>query len=475
MEGKIKKGQDLTVTVEGLAFGGKGFTRIDNFMIFIERALPQQQVRVRILKKKDNYAEARVLELIQNSSQAVAPACPHFGINRCGGCVWQNLAYSQQLKYKQQQVAECLQHIGGFRDFKVAEIVPADPIFFYRNKMEYSFGDRPWYPEPADIPEQRPNFVLGLHVPGRFDRILEITDCQLLSARTNEILKFVSKFAQATGLKVWETKTHLGFWRHLVFREAKRTGQLMLNLVTSADPRHEPVVDELAGQLKFHFPEITTMIHSLTHRKSQVAVGEEQRILWGEGKITEKIGAFHFNISPNSFFQTNSLQAEQLYGKIIEFADFSGNETVYDLYCGTGTIALYVSKQVQQVYGFEIVPAAIRDARENQELNQITNCEFVEGDLKDLLRQNARSGNPLPVPDVLITDPPRAGMHSRVIAEILTLKPARIVHVSCNPATLARDLKLLCETGYHLNAVQPVDMFPHTAHCEAVAHLTRKS
>ena len=474
MEVKIKKGQDLAVTVEGLAFGGKGFARIDNFMIFIERALPQQQVRVRILKKKAKYAEARILEIIQDSPQAVPIPCPHFGLNRCGGCVWQNLAYERQLNYKQQQVEECLQHIGGFRDFKVAEIVAADPIFFYRNKMEYSFGDHPWYPVPADIPENRPEFVLGLHVPGRFDKILEITDCQLLSARTNEILKFVSNFAHTSGLKVWETKTHLGFWRHLVFREAKRTGQLMVNLVTSAQPEHYPVVDDLAGQLKARFPEITTMIHNLTSRKSQVAIGEEERILWGEGKITEQIGDFSFNISPHSFFQTNSLQAKRLYDKIIEFSEFRGNETVYDLYCGTGTIGLYISRAVQQVYGFELVPDAIRDARENQALNQITNCEFIEGDLKDLLLQNAQSGTPLPTPDVLITDPPRAGMHPQVIEEILALKPPRIVHVSCNPATLARDLKLLCDAGYHLKAVQPVDMFPHTAHCEAVARLTLK-
>jgi 23S rRNA (uracil1939-C5)-methyltransferase len=474
MEININKGQDLTVTVEGLAFGGKGFARINNFIIFIERALPQQQVRVRVIKKRQKYAEAYVLEIIEESPQAVVPPCPHFGLHRCGGCVWQNLAYEQQLKYKQQQVAECLQHIGGFQDFQVAEIVAADPIFFYRNKMEYSFGDRPWFPERTEIPADRPEFVLGLHVPGRFDRILEITDCQLLSVQTNEMLQFVSQFARTSGLKVWETKTYGGFWRHLVLREAKRTGQIMLNLVTSFDPQHDPVVDDLAAQLKVRFPQITTLVHSTTRRKSQVAISEAERILWGSGKITEQIGDFSFNISPNSFFQTNSLQARRLYDKIVEFAGLTGNEVVYDLYCGTGTISLYISKQVKQVYGFELVPAAIHDARENQALNQITNCEFVEGDLKDLLQQNAQSSAPLPAPDVLITDPPRAGMHPQVISEILALRPPRIVHVSCNPATLARDLKLLCDAGYQLEAVQPVDMFPHTAHCEAVARLKLK-
>ncbi len=470
----VSKGQDIEIRVEGLAFGGNGFAKINNFMVFIERGLPGQLVQAYIYKKKSNYAEAYIKAVIEESPFYVPPQCPHFGLQGCGGCIWQNLNYTEQLKYKEAQVRECIQRIGGFRDFSVEPIIGSESIYFYRNKMEFSFGDRPWHLEKVENSENQPEMVLGLHVPGRFDRIMEITSCQLLSPLSNEILGFVRQFAESSGIKVWHNREHTGFWRHVVFREAKNSGQLMVNLVTSGESESLPVVKNLAQQLLTKFPQITTLVHNINRKISQVATGDEEIVLAGPGKIIEELGKFRFSISANSFFQTNTRQARILYDKVIEFADFQGHETVYDLYCGTGTIGIYLSPFVKRVIGFEIVPDAIRDARLNCELNQVQNCEFFEGDLKDLLIQNSQAKTALPAPDTLVIDPPRAGMHEKVVNEIIKLAPQKIVYVSCNPSTLARDLKLLCTTDYRLIKVQPIDLFPHTPHCEAVALLNHQ-
>lgn len=473
MNTEIKRKQELTLKVDGLAFGGKGFTKYNNFIIFIDRGIPGQKVRVRIHKKKEKYAEAKILDVLEESPWAVPPACEHFGLNSCGGCLLQNLDYSRQIAFKQQQVEECLHHIGGFHNLTVEEILPSDPIYFYRNKMEYSFCDRPWYPNRDRIPLNRPDFALGLHVPGSFNRVINVEQCHLLSPLSNQILKLVKKFTQNSGIKVYNTRDHHGFWRHLVFREAKNTQQMMVNIVTSNQPENIPIIDELSRQLQQNFPQITTFVHNINHKKAQIAVGDEERILFGPGKIIEQLGQFRFAISANSFFQTNTRQAARLYDLICEFAQLQGHETVYDLYCGTGTISLYISPFAVKVIGYELVPEAIRDARENSRLNGIENCKFIQGDLKDELVRNSQSASPLPSPEVLITDPPRAGMHADVVQQILTLQPQRIVYVSCNPSTFARDLRLLCESKYKLIKVKPVDMFPHTAHCEAVGLLKR--
>jgi len=474
MQESLKKGQELTVTVDGLAFGGKGFCRYHDLVVFIERALPDQTVRIRISRQKQNYAEAKILEVIQESPFAIAPRCPHFGLNGCGGCLWQNLNYTTQLEFKQQQVQDCLEHLGGFTNFQTEKILPADPIFFYRNKMEFSFSDRPWYPDVTTIPENGPQLALGLHVPKRFDRILDITDCQLLSPLSNQILATVKEFARNSGIKPWCAREHTGFWRHLVAREGKNTGQLMLNLVTSPRPEHFPALDELAQQLHQTFPEITTIIHTVNRKPSDTAVGEVEKILLGPGRIVEQLDNLKFIISANSFFQTNSYQAKKLYDQIAELAALTGSEVVYDLYCGTGTISCYLAAQAARVIGFELVPQAIQDANENLRLNNISNCRFIEGDLKDQFVQNASTTSHLPSPDVLITDPPRAGMHPEVIQQIVKHRPPKIIYVSCNPATFARDVKLLSESGYELQQVRPVDMFPHTAHCEVVGVLVGK-
>lgn len=475
MKTAIKKGQELTVTIEGLAFGGKGFTKINDFIIFIERALPGQKALVRIFKKKENYAEARLLEVIQPAPHQKDSQCPHFSIDGCGGCLWQNFEYGQQLVHKQQQVEECIQHIGGFKDFQVEPIIGSPDVYFYRNKMEYSFNNRPWYPNREDVPENPPPIALGLHVPKRFNQIIDIHDCQLLSLQTNQILKYVKSFALQSDVPAYNQKFYTGFWRHLVFREAKNSGQLMVNIVTSGDKKYFKTVRQLGEELLKEFPQITTLLHTVNRKRSDTAVGDEEKILHGTGRIIERLGELEFSISASSFFQTNSRQAEYLYNKAIEFADLHGSETVYDLYCGTGTISLYLARAAKHVIGFELVPEAIKDADLNKQVNQIENCEFFEGDLKNVLAGKLNEeASSLPLPDVLITDPPRVGMHAQVVAQILQIRPSKIVYVSCNPSTLARDLKMLCESTYELRKVQPVDMFPHTAHCEAVALLERK-
>lgn len=471
MSAPVKKGQELEVRISGLAFGGKGFVKIDDFMVFVERAIPEQLVRCLIVKKKSSYAEARVLEVLEESPRAVPAQCSHFGINKCGGCLWQNLPYDDQLAYKEQQVTDCVQRIGGFTDFQVQPILPAENSYFYRNKMEFSFGDRPWYPSKEDIPEVRPDSVLGLHVPGKFDRILKITDCQLMSPQSGAILNYIRDFAANSPAPAWHLHAHTGFWRHVMFREGKVSGQLMVNLVTSVLEEFYPQVRLLADELVREFPQITAIVHNVNRRDAQVAIGEEEMVIYGPDHIEEQLGDFRFTISANSFFQTNTVQALKLYELVADFAEFSGNELVYDLYCGTGTIGIFVSPHVKQVIGFELVEAAIKDARKNVALNNVENVQFFLGDMKNVLIQQTESENALPKPDVLITDPPRAGMHPKVVQQILNLAPEKIVYVSCNPATFARDVQLLCEEKYELVKARPVDLFPHTAHVETVGLL----
>ncbi|MCI0515531.1 23S rRNA (uracil(1939)-C(5))-methyltransferase RlmD [candidate division KSB1 bacterium] len=471
----VTRGQELTITIEGLAFSGKSFARLDDFMIFVERALPGQQVLVRVTKKRAHYAEARRLQILMPSPLEITPPCPHFGLNNCGGCLWQNLNYRSQLQFKQIQVQDCLQHIGGLENFSVQPIMPAPEIYFYRNKMEFSFGEKPWYPASNPPPAQRPPLALGLHVPGHFDRIVDIENCQLLSPVSNQILTFIRNFALASGLEAWRTRDYLGFWRNVVFRQAKTTGELMVNLVTAALPEHYPVVRQLAQQLQTNFAAITTIVHNICRKKAQVTTGDEEFILMGAGKLRERIGQFTFEISANSFFQTNTQQAEKLYQQILQLSEVNGAEVVYDFYCGTGTIAIYLAPYVREVLGFEIIPAAIQNARLNCEANGVTNCRFIEGDLKDQLKLQLQTDPTFPTPDVIVVDPPRAGLHPQVIQQILALQPPKIIYVSCNPATLARDLKSLLEgeSRYTLRCVQPIDLFPHTAHCETIAQLTR--
>jgi 23S rRNA (uracil1939-C5)-methyltransferase len=470
----IRKGMEIDLFVEKLAFGGKALGRLGGLVVFVDHALPGQHVRVRITRKKRQFAEGYALETLSQSPVYVEPFCPHFGT--CGGCSWQDLRYEEQLRWKRQQVLEALLHLAGVGETTVLPAVPSPQNIWYRNKMEFTFSHRPWierWDPETDRSSPSESVALGLHVRKSFDAVLNIEKCFLESPEAVEVLRETREWCRESGLPAYNTRTHQGFWRFLVIREGKRTNQRLVHLLTSSQGHQEPVVERLARHLCDRFPHISSFVHSTTDSKAQVAAGDSSRCLWGPGFIEEVLGALRFKISTHSFFQTNPAAAEQLYRAILELGAFSGGETVWDLYCGAGSIALFIAAHVRRVVGFEVSEEAVRDAYENCTLNHVDNCTFVAGDLKDIIESISTSVPRGERPDVIITDPPRAGMHPRVLKALLEAAAPCIIAVSCNPSTLARDLVVLLER-YHIDAVQTFDLFPHTPHIECLVKLTRK-
>lgn len=470
-----KRKAELELQIESLAFGGDGVAKIDGMVVFVPGTLPGQHVRVRLQRKKKSFARARLLEILSPSPQEISPRCRHF--EDCGGCLMQNFRYEKQLEVKAAQVRETLEHLGRFENPPIEPILPSPDIFFYRNKMEFTFGDQRWLSR-AEVRSGKPitdrEFALGLHVRGRYDKILQIDTCHLQSELSNRIRQFVFQKTRESTLRPYTTRDHSGFWRFLVIREGKNTGQVLVTIVTTdGGLGGEQAVAKLARDLHAAFPEINSIVHAINRQKAQVAIGQEYRVLHGEGWIVEQIGRWRFRVSAASFFQTNTRGAELLYGKVAEFAALTGVETVFDLYCGAGTIGIFLSEQAKEIVGIEIVPEAVRDAQFNAALNGVSNCRYVCDDLKEVLESNAPGSGSLPQPDVVIFDPPRAGLHPAVVRQTAGISAAKIVYVSCNPTTFARDARLLIDAGYRLERVQPVDMFPHTAHIELVSLLTK--
>jgi len=468
----LLKGVELDLFIEKLAFGGKALGRVDGFVIFVDHALPGQKVRVQITRKQSQFAEAKVVQLLEQSPAHRSPFCPHFGL--CGGCQWQDLAYDEQLHWKRTHVEECLQHLAGLRPGIVLPAVASPQQRCYRNKMEFTFALRSWR-APGDRASgdssQDSGCALGLHVRGSATRIFDLEDCFLQSTQAPAIVQEVRRWCRTSGLPVYNPKTQRGFWRYLVLREGKHTGQTLVQVITShqGDPT---LVEPLAKHLKDHFPGLTTLVHSRSRKKARVASWEVSRTLWGPGYIEEQLGELRLRVSVHSFLQANTAAAEGLYGAIRELGEFTGQETVWDLYCGAGSIGLYLASQVRQVVGFELVAEAVKDAFVNSRLNGISNCRFLAGDLKNRLQEALRTASQ-PRPDIVITDPPRAGMHPEVVKAIQELSPRRLIYVSCNPATLARDVSLL-QDQYEVLTIQPFDFFPHTPHIECVACLARR-
>ena len=473
MQPPYRKKQIIPLDVVDLAFGGRGIARENDYVWFVDGGIPGQRVMARIYHIRKQFGEARAVETVKPSPDQVDPACPYFGV--CGGCQLQHLRYERQVEAKTRQVKDILERIGGFRDVDVLPTLPAPEIYGYRNKMEFTFSDLRWTLE-NDASDKPADFALGLHVPGRFDKVLDIDVCPLQSDRANGILKTVQERILETGLPPYGARSHRGVWRFLVLREGKNTGDLMVHFITSGQEiaRTREAVDGLAETLAARHPEITTITHATTDRLSQVAYGEQERTLLGTGKIRETLRGRTFEISSGSFFQTNTGQAERLFEKVSELAELSGTECVYDLYCGAGAIGLSIADRVRRVVGVEAVEPAVRDALRNAEINGITNVVFAAGDMKDALRDRVFQSEFDP-PDVVILDPPRGGTHPSAIRDVLALDAPKIVYVSCNPPILARDAKTLCETAYDLKIVQPVDMFPHTGHVEAVAVFRRRT
>ena len=460
----LKKGQQITLEISHIAFGGKGLAKPDGFAVFVDKAVPGDVVQARITRKKKNYAEARVLELLASSSDRIDPACPYSG--HCGGCKWQFLDYEKQLAYKRQHVAEALAHIGRIEDVLVHETIPSERLFGYRNKMEFSCSDRRWVlPNEMDRDDLDRSFALGLHVPGTFNKVIDTEVCLLHPPLGNDILAYIRQAIRCSDLPPYGLKSHAGYWRFVMLRNSAFYGHWMVNIVTSYE--NTKAMEPLANQLMAQYPGVVSVVNNITARKSSVAIGESEVLVAGEPFFKERIGPYEFIISANSFFQTNSVGAQTLYDKTKEYADLQGHETVLDLYSGTGTIGIYLADSAKHVIGIEQVESAVSNAQRNCRINHISNCRFVQGDIKDKLPQLTEK------PHVVVIDPPRAGMHKDVIQQVLRLAPERIVYVSCNPASLARDVALLSDV-YDLLEVQPVDMFPHTYHIEAVAKLRKR-
>jgi 23S rRNA (uracil1939-C5)-methyltransferase len=473
----LQKGDLIELKVEKYAFEGKGIATkklpdiiidepSEGFVVFVKGAYPGDTVSARIVKKKKSYAEAVVEKVLTASQNRVGPLCKFFGT--CGGCRQQDLSYEQQINYKQKQVEEIFIHTANLVGFEIEDILHSAKTFFYRNKMEFSFSDKRWLTkdELNDQIKISKDFALGLHVPKVYDKIIDIDECFLQSEVSNEILNFTRNFFKERKLSIYNTKTHTGYLRNLVIRQAHNTNDLLVNLVTS-EP-NESLMKEYTSNIIIKFPQITALVNNINEKKASIAVGDYEIVYHGSGFIYDKIGEYKFRISANSFFQTNTLQAEELYRTALEFADLKKDEIVYDLYSGAGTIAIYISELAKEVYGFEAVESSIFDAKENLQINDVKNVKFIQADLyKSFLPVISE----IPKPDVIILDPPRSGMHKNTVADVIKLSPKKIVYVSCNPTTQARDVKMMVDEGYELIKIRPVDMFPHTFHIENVALL----
>lgn len=447
-----------------LAFGGKGLAKPDGFPVFIDRCVPGDRVFVKISKKKKSWAEGKLIRILKPSELRQEGRCRY--CNYCGGCKWQELPYALQLEYKKRHVIESIEHIGRLKGVQVNDVIPSDPIFGYRNKMEFSCSTQRWLmPEELEDETIKKGFGIGLHVPGTFDKVIDIKQCEIMPDLGNQILEDVRGFILESGLPAYDLKSHEGFWRFLMLRHSVAKDQWMVNIVTR--DKNLSVVSKLGELLAQKYPNIASILNNITDSKSGVANDKEEILIHGDNFITEQLGDFSFKISANSFFQTNTRTCQKLYAKVAQYADLTGEQTVLDLYSGTGTIPIWLSKKAKKVYGIEIVSSAVIDARKNAQLNNIENCEFFEGDIKDVLPTLSHT------PDVIIIDPPRVGMHKDVVGQVLAIHAPKIVYVSCNPATLARDLEMLA-VRYEVVEITPVDMFPHTYHIESVALLKQK-
>ncbi len=482
----MKRGDKLEFQIEKYAFEGKGISRIQKegsderksgYVVFVNGSYPGDTVEARITKTKKSFAEAVAEKILVPSPFRIQARCKYFGT--CGGCKQQDLNYQVQLSYKHDQVKEIFERLGGLSGFEMDDIIPSEKIFYYRNKMEYSFADKRWLTK-AEIGSQEildKEFALGLHVPGVYDKVLDIDECFLQSELSNKILNLTRKFFKERSVPVYSTNTHQGYLRNLVIKQSHRSEEksgegagLMVNLVTASE--NDELMKEYSEQLLKEIPQITTIINNINLKKAAVAAGDYEKLYYGEGFIYDYIGKYKFRISANSFFQTNTIQAENLYNTALEFAELNGDEIVYDLYSGAGTIAIYLSDKAKEVYAFESVEPAVKDAEENAVINGIKNVNFITADLYKSFLPIVEEKK-LPQPDTIIIDPPRNGMHKNTVNDVAELSPAKIVYVSCNPATQVRDIKMLKEAGYQLIKIRPVDMFPHTYHIENVALLKR--
>ncbi|MBO4341392.1 MAG: 23S rRNA (uracil(1939)-C(5))-methyltransferase RlmD [Bacteroidales bacterium] len=457
------------VEIEKIAAEGKGLAHVDGIVVFVDYAVPGDVVDIRVLKKKKNYMEGRIERLVKPSKDRLEPFCQHFGV--CGGCRWQHLPYSIQLEAKRQQVEDQLVRIGHLQVPEIRPTLPSEKIQYYRNKLEFSASERRWLlpgENPDEVPENE-RVGLGFHVGKFFDKVLDIKQCHLQAEPSNAIRLFIKRFCIENGYSFYNIRENHGFFRNMFVRTTEDAQVMLIVCFGCADmPKITALLDSIASE----FPQITSLYY-VVNEKLNDSIADLSPILYkGSSAIYESMENLRFKIGPKSFYQTNSRQAYRLYSVAREFAALSGDELVYDLYTGTGTIAQFISAKARKVIGIEYVPEAIEDAKANAQANGISNCEFFAGDMKDVLSKAFINKHGRP--DVIILDPPRAGIHPSVAEVILKAAPKRMVYVSCNPASQARDLAVLCK-DYVITAVQPVDMFPHTMHVENVVALERRA
>jgi len=456
------------VRIDAIAAEGQALARVDGVVVFTQYAVPGDVVDIQVTKKKKSFMEGRVIAYKEYSKTRCEARCEHYGV--CGGCKWQILPYEEQIKAKQQQVVDNLTRIGHLTLPEITPILGSKKIYEYRNKLEYTFSSKRWIPFGVERENLTAEQLMGVgfHIPGMFDKVLDINRCHLQVDISNQIRNEIRAYAKENGLEFFDLKQQVGFLRTLMIRTTS-TGELMVVVVFCREDKR--LREGLLEHLRLKFPEITSLLYVINEKRNDTITDQEICVYAGTDCIYEEMEGLRFKIGPKSFYQTNSEQAYELYKVARGFAELTGDEMVYDLYTGTGTIANFVSRKCRKVVGIEYVPEAIEDAKVNSAINGIENTLFYAGDMKDILtgdfvKEHGR-------PDVIITDPPRAGMHEDVVKVIMEAEPRRIVYVSCNPATQARDLAMLCEK-YEITAVQPVDMFPHTHHVENVVQLKLK-
>lgn len=456
------------VTITDIGAEGNALARVDNLVVFVPMLIPGDVVDLKVVKKRKKYLEGRVLKFHAYSPDRIDPRCKHFGV--CGGCKWQHLPYELQLKYKEKQVKDNLKRIGKIEDPDIMPIIGSDDIYLYRNKLEYTFSDKRWLTieEANSDNKYEREGALGFHIPGLFDKVLDIEECHLQPEPSNSIRNSVRQYAMEKELEFFDLREQKGFLRNIVIRNSLK-GDVMVIVVFFHEDQEKrtALLDFIASE----FPSVTSLMYVINSKRND-SLNDQLPVLYkGENFLVEEMDNLKFRIGPKSFYQTNTKQALVLYRAALNFADLTGTEIVYDLYSGTGTITNYVAPHAKKVIGVEYVDDAVADAKINSEINGIENTQFYAGDMKDVLsddffRENGK-------PDVIITDPPRAGMHEDVIKIIARAAPSRIVYISCNPGTQARDIQLLSE-DYIVAGVQPVDMFPHTHHVENIVLLKRR-
>ena len=447
----VEKNKDYEMNIDSLGSNGEGVGRIQGFAVFVEGALPKERVLVKIVKVAKNYAFGKLLHIIQKSVQRVEPKCPYFNV--CGGCQLQHLSYESQLEYKAQQVKDALERIGHLENVEVLPTIGMDEPWKYRNKAQF----------PAGMVKNKP--VLGFYM-ARSHNLVEINDCPIQHDINEKVTTLVRKFIQTYNIPVYQEETHKGIIRHVVTRVGFHSNQLMVIIVTNGElPRKK----EFVSILREGLPAVTSIVQNYQTARTNAVLGRKNITLWGSDYIMDAIGDLKFKISPLSFYQVNPVQTEKLYAKALEYADLTGKETVIDAYCGVGTISLFLAGKAAKVYGVEVLPEATEDAKENARINGIENAEFLVGESETVIPRLAKLGVKA---DVVVVDPPRKGCDEKLLKTIVEIAPDRMVYVSCNPATLARDLKYMVGCGYRVEKVQPVDMFPQGYHVESIILMT---